>query len=69
MTINIGKSTQACWNQELADYDIKIFYGLGSANVNPNALCRRLEYHPKARAGSAKENKNQPIHHILKPDQ
>jgi hypothetical protein len=60
---------QARWAQELAGYDFKIFYRPGSANGKPDTLSRRSEYRPKKGGGSAEENKNQPIHHVLRPNQ
>jgi len=60
---------QERWAQELVVYDFKIFYSPGSANEKPDAVSRHLEYHPKKGGGSIEENKTQPIHQVLRPDQ
>jgi hypothetical protein len=69
MTTKILNPKQACWTQELAGYDFKIFYLPGSANEKPDALSRHSEYHPKRGGSSAEENTNQSIHRVLEPDQ
>ena len=68
-TTKILNHNQACWTQELAGYNCKIFYWPGSANGKLDALSRHSEYRPKKEGGSAKENKNQPINHILRSNQ
>jgi hypothetical protein len=68
-TTKILNRRQARWAQELAGYDFKIFYLPESANGNPDALSWRSEYRSKKGGGSAEENKNQPIHRVLRPDQ
>jgi hypothetical protein len=65
----ILNSRQARWEQALACYDFKIFYRPGSANGKPDASSRRSEYCPKTLGGNIEANENQPIHHILRPDQ
>jgi hypothetical protein len=43
---------QACWAQELAGMDFKIFYRKGTSNSKPDTLSRCPEYHPeKGRGG------------------
>jgi len=68
-TTKILKRRQARWAQELAGYNFKIFYRPGSANRKPDALSRHSENCPKNEGGSVEENENQPIHHVLRPDQ
>jgi hypothetical protein len=60
---------QARWAQELSVYDFKIFYRPGSTHAKPDALSRRTEYCPKNGGDSAEENKNQPIHRVLRSNQ
>ena len=69
MTTKILNRRQAWWVQELAGYNFKIFYQPGSANSKPDSLSRHSEYHPKKAGDSIEENENQPIHHLLRPDQ
>jgi len=44
-------------------------YRPGTQNGKPDALSRRLEYDPLKGGGSTEENENQPIYHLLRPDQ
>jgi hypothetical protein len=60
---------QAHWAQELVGYDFKIFYPPISANEKPDALLWRLEYRLQNTVSSAKDNENQPIHRVVRPDQ
>jgi len=52
---------QACWAQELAGIDFRIYYRPGTQNGKPDALSRRSEYRPE-RGGV----ENQPITSVLK---
>jgi hypothetical protein len=69
MTTKILNRRPAHWAQELGGYDFKRLYQPASANGKPDTLSRRSEYRPERGADSAEENKHQPIHRILKPDQ
>jgi hypothetical protein len=51
MTTNVLNRRQACWAQELAGMDFKIFYRKGTSNGKPDALSRRPEYHPEKGGG------------------
>jgi len=68
-TTKILNSCQPRWAQELAGYDFKIFYSLGSATQKPDSLPRHLEYYPKNGGCSIVENKYQPIHQVLRTGQ
>jgi hypothetical protein len=51
MTTKVLNRRQACWAQELASMDFKIFYRKGTSNGKPDALSRHLEYCPKKGGG------------------
>jgi hypothetical protein len=51
MTTKVLNRRQACWAQELAGMDFKIFYRKGTSNGKPDALSRRPEYHPEKGGG------------------
>jgi hypothetical protein len=51
MTTTVLNRRQVCWAQELASMDFKIFYRKGTSNSKPDALSRRLEYHPEKGGG------------------
>jgi hypothetical protein len=52
MTTNVLNRRQACWAQELASVDFKIFYRQGTSNGKPDALSRHPEYPPEKGAGA-----------------
>jgi hypothetical protein len=60
MTTKVLNRRQACWAQELASIDFKIFYRKGISNGKLDALSRCLEYHPKKGGGG-----DQPIQTVL----
>jgi hypothetical protein len=60
MTTKVLKRRQACWAQELAGVDFKIFYRKGTSNGKPDALSRCPEYRPDKGGGG-----DQPIQTIL----
>jgi hypothetical protein len=51
MTTKVLNQRQACWAQELAGMDFKIFYRKGTSNSKPDALSRRPECHPEKGGG------------------
>ena len=59
-TTKVLNRRQACWAQELARVDFRIYYWPGSQNGKPDALSRRSEYRPE-KGGI----ENQPISTIL----
>jgi hypothetical protein len=61
-TTKVLNRRQAGWAQEVAAYDFKIVYRLGSQNRKPDTLLRREEYRPE-KGGS----EDQPITTILSP--
>jgi hypothetical protein len=60
MTTKVLNRRQACWAQELASVDFKIFYRKGTSNGKPEALSRRPEYRPEKGGGG-----DQPIQTVL----
>jgi hypothetical protein len=68
-TMEILNRTPVHSAHQLEGYDFIVFYPPLCANAKPDALPRHWVYHPKTQEGSAKENKNQPILSILKPNQ
>jgi len=68
-TTMIFSKLQVRWAQELAGYNLRIFYCPGSENGKPDALSTCLEYRPKMGQGTIEDNENQPIHQVLRPDQ
>jgi hypothetical protein len=60
MTTKVLNRRQACWAQELASVDFKIFYRKGTSNGKPDALSRRPEYCPEKGGGG-----DQPIQTVL----
>jgi len=68
-TTKILNRRQARLAQEMTGYDFEIFYHPGSADGKPDALSRCSEYRPKKGGGSIEQNKNQPVHQVLRPDQ
>ena len=56
-TIKIFHRRQARWAQELAGYNLKIFYRPGNANGKPDALSRHSEYRSKRGEVALKEMK------------
>jgi hypothetical protein len=60
MTTKVLNRRQACWAQELASMDFKIFYRKGTSNGKPDALSRHLEYRPEQGGGG-----DQPIQTVL----
>jgi hypothetical protein len=60
MTSKVLDRRQACWAQELASMDFKIFYRKGTSNSKPDVLLRCLEYHPEKGGGG-----DQPIQTVL----
>jgi hypothetical protein len=51
MTTKVLNRRQACWAQELAGVDFKIYYRKGTSNGKPDALSRRPEYRPEKGGG------------------
>jgi hypothetical protein len=51
MTTKVLNTRQACWAQELASMDFKIFYRKEMSNGKPDALSRCLEYCPEKGGG------------------
>jgi hypothetical protein len=51
MTTKVLNRRQACWAQELAGIDFRIYYRKGTSNGKPDALSRRLEYYPEKGGG------------------
>jgi hypothetical protein len=51
MTTKVLNRRQACWAQELAGIDFKIFYRKGTSNGKPDTLLRNPEYHPEKGGG------------------
>jgi hypothetical protein len=51
MTTKVLNRRQACWAQELAGMDFKIFYRKGTSNGKQDALWRHPEYHPEKGGG------------------
>jgi hypothetical protein len=51
MTTKVLNRRQACWAQELACVDFKIYYKKGMSNGKPDALSRCLEYRPEKGGG------------------
>jgi hypothetical protein len=68
-TAQILNRRHVCWAQELAGFDLNLFYQPGSSDRKPVATSRRSKYPLKKGGGIAEEYKNQPIHRILIPDQ
>jgi hypothetical protein len=60
MTTKVLNRRQACWAQELAGVDFKMFYRKGTSNGEPDALSRRPEYCPEKGGGGG-----QPIQTVL----
>jgi hypothetical protein len=60
MITKVLNRRQACWAQELAGVDFKIFYRKGTSNGKPDVLSRCLEYRPRKGGG-----KDQPIQTVL----
>jgi hypothetical protein len=50
-TTKVLNRRQACWAQELASMDFKIFYRKGTSNGKPDVLSRRPEYCPEKGGG------------------
>jgi len=46
-TTKVLNQRQACWAQEPAGIDFKIYYRPGAKNSKPDALSRHLEYRPE----------------------
>ena len=61
-TTKVLNRRQACWAQELASIDFKIFYRPGTKNGKPDVLSRRPEYRPEKGKGE-----DQPIMTVLHP--
>jgi hypothetical protein len=55
MTTKVLNRRQACWAQELAGVDFKIFYRKGTSNGKLDALSRHTEYHPKKVGGGEQQ--------------
>jgi hypothetical protein len=51
MITKVLNRRQACWAQELASMDFKIFYRKGISNGKLDALLRHPEYYPENRGG------------------
>jgi hypothetical protein len=51
ITTKVLNRRQACWAQELAGMDVKIFYRKGTSNGKPHALSRYPEYCPEKGGG------------------
>jgi hypothetical protein len=51
MTTKVLNRRQACWAQELASVDFKIYYRKGTSNGKPDALSRHPEYRPEKGGG------------------
>jgi hypothetical protein len=51
MMTKVLNRRQACWAQELASVDFKIYYRKGTSNGKPDALLRCPEYHPEKGGG------------------
>jgi hypothetical protein len=60
MTTKVLNRRQACWAQELAGVDFKIFHRKGTSNGKPDALSRCPEYCPEKGGGG-----DQPIQTVL----
>jgi hypothetical protein len=60
MTMKVLNRRQACWAQELASMDCKIFYRKGISNSKPDTLSRCPECCPEKGAG-----RDQPIQTVL----
>jgi hypothetical protein len=60
MTTKVLNRRQACWAQELAGMDFKIYYRKGTSNGKPDTLSRCPEYRPEKGGG-----RDQPIQTIL----
>jgi hypothetical protein len=51
MTTKVLNRRQACWAQQLAGVDFKIYYRKGTSNGKPDALSRCPEYRPEKGGG------------------
>jgi hypothetical protein len=51
LTTKVLNRRQACWAQELAGMDFKIYYRKGTSNGNPDILSRHPEYYPENGGG------------------
>jgi hypothetical protein len=51
MTTKVLNRRQACWAQELAGMDFKMFYRKQISNGKPDTLSRHLEYRPEKGGG------------------
>jgi hypothetical protein len=51
ITTQVLNQRQACWAQELAGMDFKIFYRKGTSNGKPDTLLRRPEYRAEKGGG------------------
>jgi hypothetical protein len=51
MTTKVLNRRHACWAQELAGVDFKIYYRKGASNGKPDTLSRHPEYHPEKGGG------------------
>jgi hypothetical protein len=60
MMTKVLNRRQACWAQELASVDFKIFYRKGTSNSKPDVLSRCPEYRPEKGGGG-----DQPIQTVL----
>jgi hypothetical protein len=60
MTTKVLNRRQACWAQELAGMDFKMFYTKGTSNGKPDVLSRCPEYCPEKGGG-----RDQPIQTVL----
>jgi hypothetical protein len=54
MTTKVLNRRQACWAQELAGMDFKIYYRKGTSNGKPDILSRYLEYCPEKGGGEGR---------------
>jgi hypothetical protein len=68
-TTKIFNWRQAHWSQELAGYDITLFYRPSSANGKPDELSQRSEYRSTKVGSRAEENENLSNNHVLRRDQ
>jgi hypothetical protein len=60
MMTKVLNRRQACWAQELAGVDFKIYYRKGRSNGKPDTLSRCPEYHPEKGGGG-----DQPVQTVL----
>jgi len=69
-TTKVLNQRQACWVQELAGIDFKIYYHPGTKNGKPDTLSRRSEYRPE-KGGSESQPITTVLHktHFAKPIQ